>query len=73
MPPAEAALGLGCLAVCEGSLGVACASCVGAGGVAAVALYNGAVEAFNSCNRFRPTPRFLCKAAIVVAFVAALA
>ncbi len=73
MPPAEAALGLGCLAICEASLGTACASCVGAGGVAAVALYKGAVEAFNSCNRFRPTPRFLCKAAVVAAFIAALA
>jgi hypothetical protein len=73
VPPAHAALGVDGLTACEASLGVACASCVAASGVAAVAMYNGAVEAFTACNRFRPFPRFLCKAGVVAAFIAALA
>jgi len=73
-PRAHAALGLGCITACSSGLTPACAACIGAGGAAAVSLYNAAVASFRECNRQRNRIlRALCKAAVVVGFVTALA
>lgn len=74
-PRAEAALGIGCYGVCAASLGLGCVACVVSAGGAAVTAYNQFASAMShccTCHWYKPWCCG-CKAAAVVAFLAALA
>ena len=75
MPPAHAALGIGCYAICYASVGVACFECIAAAGAAAVTAYNAWLACKGGCCRcrwYKPWCCF-CKGACLTAFLATLA